>query len=113
MSIKLSSSATNNADWKTQFQFNDADSGDLIDFTDATIEVEVRDADGCQRVEASTTNGLITIVSTGIFELDVPATTMETLCAGTYQIGGVYSLNDETISLFTGSLAVISGVARL
>lgn len=113
MSITLSSSTTNNADWKTQFQFTDAETGDLIDFTGATIEIEVRDFDGCQRIEASTDNGLITIQSTGIFELDVPATTMAALCPGTYQIGGVYSLNDETISLFTGSLAIISGVARL
>jgi hypothetical protein len=113
MSIILNSSATNNADWKTQFQFNDADSGDLIDFTDATIEVDVKDFDGCRVVQASTTNGLISILSAGIFELDVPATTMETLCTGSYQIGGVYSLNGETISLFTGSLAIVSGVARL
>ena len=113
MSITLSATATNNADWKTQFQFNDAETGDLIDFTGATIEISVRDLDGCQRIEARTDNGLITILSSGIFELDVPASTMEGLCSGTYQIGGVYSLNGETISLFTGSLSVISGVARL
>ena len=113
MSIVLSASATNNADWKTQFQFNDADSGDLIDFTGATIEISVRDFDGCQKIEATTGNGMITIQDTGIFELDIPAATMAGLCPGTYQVGGVYSLNDETISLFTGSLAIVSGVARL
>lgn len=113
MAITLSSSATNNADWRTQFQFTDAETGDLIDFTGATIEVEVRDFDGCQRIEATTENGMVSIVSTGVFELDVPATTMASLCPGTYQIGGVYSLDDEIVSLFTGSLAIISGVARL
>lgn len=113
MAITLSSSATNNADWKTQFQFTDAETGELIDFTGATIEVEVRDFDGCQKIEATTGNGLVTIQSAGIFEVDVPATTMVNLCPGTYQIGGVYSLNGETISLFTGLLAIISGVARL
>lgn len=113
MSITLNSAATNNADWRTQFQFTDAETGDLIDFTGATIEIAVKDFDGCQKVEATTDNGMIAIVSTGIFELNVPASTMEGLCPGTYQIGGVYSLNDETVSLFTGSLAIISGVARL
>jgi hypothetical protein len=49
MSITLSSTATNNADWKTQFQFNDADTGDLIDFTGASIEIDVKDFDGCRR----------------------------------------------------------------
>jgi hypothetical protein len=113
MAITLNSAATNNADWKTQFQFNDADSGDLIDFTGATIEIEVKDFDGCLKIEATTGNGKIVIVSTGIFELDVPVSDMANLCPGTYKIGGVYSLNDETIPLFTGSLSVIDGVARL
>jgi hypothetical protein len=113
MSITLSSAATNNADFKTQFQFNDADTGDLIDFTGATIEYDVKDFDGCQRIQASTGNGLIVIQSVGIFEIDVPASTMSGLCPGTYLHGGVYSLNGETISLFTGTLTVISGVASL
>jgi hypothetical protein len=113
MSIILNSAATNNADWKTQFQFNDADTGSLIDFTGATIEIDVKDFDGCLKISASTGNGLITIQSTGIFELDVPASQMACLCPGSYQIGGVYSLSGETISLFTGSLSIVSGVARL
>lgn len=113
MSITLNSAATNNADWKTQFQFNDADSGDLIDFTGASIEIDVKDFDGCRRIQASTSNGLIVIISTGIFELDIPASSMACLCPGSYQVGGVYSLSGETISLFTGSLSIISGVARL
>ena len=113
MAIILNSVAANNADWKTQFQFNDAETGDLIDFTGATIEVDVKDFDNYRRIQASPGNGLIAIVSTGVFELDVAASTMACLCPGTYQIGGVYSLNGETISLFTGSLAIIDGVARL
>lgn len=113
MSIILNSAATNNADWKTQFQFTDGGTGDLIDFTGATIEIDVKDFDGCRVVSASTGNGLITIQSAGIFELDVPASTMACLCPGSYQIGGVYSLNGDTISLFTGSLSIVSGVAGL
>lgn len=113
LQITLNSATTNNADWRTQFQFTDADTGDLIDFTGATIEIAVKDFDGCQKIEATTENGMITIQETGIFELVVPVATMTGLCPGTYQIGGVYSLNDETVSLFTGTLAIISGVARL
>lgn len=113
MTITLNSSATNNADWKTQFQFSDGETGDLIDFTDAVIEIDVRDSEGCRKIGASTTNGRIAIISTGIFELDIPASEMNCLCPGSYQVGGVYSLNGETISLFTGSLSIVSGVARL
>ena len=113
MGIVLNSAATNNSDWRTQFQFTDGETGDLIDFTGAVIEIEVRDFDGCLKIEATTDNGKIVIVSTGIFELTVDDSEMANLCPGTYQVGGVYRLNDETISLFTGSLAIASGVARL
>ena len=47
------------------------------------------------------------------FLLLVPASEMKCLCAGQYAIGGVYELNGETISLFTGTISVIDGVARL
>jgi len=113
MSITLNAAQPNNADWKTQFQFNDADTGDLIDFTGSDIEIAVRDRDRCHRITASTDNGMISIISTGIFELDIPASVMKCLHPGSYEIGGVYALNGETISLFTGSLSVINGVARL
>ena len=113
MTITLNSAATNNADWKTQFQFTDGETGDLLDFTGATIKLAVKDADGCQRLTASTDDGKIAIISTGLFELDIPASEMQCLCPGSYQVGGVYSLNDETISLFTGTLSITNGVARL
>src|ERR1043166_7485031 len=107
MSIILNSAATNTADWNTQFQFNDADSGDLIDFTGADIQIEVKDFDGCLLIEATTGNGMITIDSTGIFSLSVPASTMQNLCPGSYRVGGVYELNDEINSLFTGTLSIV------
>ena len=90
----------------------DAETGDVIDFTDASIEVEVRDQNRCKLIEATTGNGKITINSDG-FLLSVPASEMRCLCAGQYAIGGVYELNGETISLFTGTISVIDGVARL
>lgn len=112
MAIRLDSSAANNADWKTQFEFTDTETGDVIDFTGASIEVEVKDQNRCQIIEATTDNGKITINSQG-FLLLVPASEMKCICAGQYNVGGVYELNDETISLFTGTLSVIDGVARL
>lgn len=112
MAIRLDSSATNNADWKTQFEFTDADTDTLIDFTGAAIEVEIRDQNRCKLIEATTGNGKITINSQG-FLLLVPASEMKRLCAGQYDIGGVYELNGETISLFTGTIAIRDGVARL
>jgi hypothetical protein len=120
--ITLNSAVTNNADWRTIFQWNDIETGDLIDFTGASIEIELREPDNYLYsnygnygfwIQASTDNGLITIISLGIFELVIPKLQMQNLCPGSYPIGGVYTLNDETISLFTGSLTVKSGNSRL
>lgn len=113
MPITLNSSQANNADWKTQFEFTDGETGDLIDFTGAVIDIEVRDLDGCLRISGSTGDGKISIVGAGVFELDIPASEMCRLLPGSYQIGAVYGLNGETISLFTGTLTITSGVARL
>lgn len=109
MSIILNSAATSYRDWKTQFQFTDADTGALIDFTGAVIAIAVYDQDGCQRILATTGNGLISIISTGIFEMDIPESQMN-LCAGSYDMGGYYQLNGETIDLFEGSLSIRRGI---
>lgn len=111
MSITLNSAATSHRDWKTEFQFNDGETGDLIDFTGAFIAIAAEDQAGCQKFEATTDNGLISIISTGIFEMDIPAATMA-LCAGSYNIGGYYTLNGETIDLFEGSLSLRRGIPR-
>jgi hypothetical protein len=117
MPITLNSSATNNADWKTQFEFTDGETGDLLDFTGATIEIEVRERGRCYApscIEASVDNGKIVILALGTFEMTVPASEMQRLSPGTYDIGGVYSPPaGETISLFTGTISIIDGVARL
>lgn len=111
MAITLNSAATSHRDWKTQFQFNDGETGDLIDFTGAFIAVAAEDQEGCQKFEATTDNVMIVIVSAGIFEMTIPAATMA-LCAGSYNIGGYYVLNGETIDLFEGSLSVRRGIPR-
>jgi hypothetical protein len=111
MAITLNSAATSNRDWKTQFQFNDADTGDLIDLTGAVIAIAVEDGEGNQKILATTGNGKIVIVSTGIIELTIDDAEMN-LCAGSYPIGGYYQLNGETVDLFEGSLSIRRGIPR-
>jgi hypothetical protein len=109
MSITFNSSTISNRDWKTQFQFTDGDTGDLLDFTGAVIAIAVEDSNGCQVILATTGNGMISVVSLGVIELDVSALQMN-LCAGTYNVGGYYQLNGETNDLFEGSLSVRRGI---
>lgn len=110
--ITLTSATANNEDWFTQCRFTNGETGEPLDFTGADIDVEVWD-DRCRRIKASTGNGKIAIIALGIFEVTVPEAEMCQLCAGMYRMGGVYKLNGQTISLFTGSLSVINGIARL
>lgn len=111
MAIVLNSATTSHRDWKQQFQFTDGETGELIDFTGAFISIAVEDTEGCQKILATTTNGKISIISAGIFELDVDDSEMN-LCAGSYNTGGYYILNGETIDLFEGSLSIRRGIPR-
>lgn len=111
MAITLNSAATSYRDWKTQFQFTDALTGDLIDFTGAFISIAVEDNDGCQKILATTTNGKIAITALGTFDLDVDDSEMN-LCAGSYNMGGFYQLAGETIDLFEGTLSLRRGIPK-
>ncbi len=113
MGISLNATATNNADWNMQIHVTDADSGVPVDFTGATIEIEVKDANGCRKLEGSVADGRVTLPDTGVIEWLFPAASMEGLCPGSYNMGAVYQLNGATVSLFTGQLVVIDGVARI
>jgi hypothetical protein len=118
MAIRLDDALTNNAGWLRTFSFTASyDGGESfspIDFTGAQIKIEVDDQNGRNRITATVDNGKITILDDGRFELNVPAIQMAGLCAGSYPIGGVYQINgSEPISLFTGTLAMKNGVARL
>lgn len=112
-SLVIDDEATNNADWRRTFQFEDAENGDLIDLSDSYIEVEIKDIEGCKRIEASTANGKLNILALGTFEVVVLASEMKALQPGSYALGGLFRRDDETVSLFTGSMTIIDGVAEI
>lgn len=109
MAITLQASETSNRDWIYQFEVSDEETGDLIDFTGAYIAMSITDADGCQKVSATTTNGKITIIGTGVIQLTLRYADTN-LCAGSYNIGGFYQLNGDTLDLLDGSIAVRKGI---
>jgi hypothetical protein len=113
MGINLKATATNNADWNMQIEVKDADTGALVDFTGAVVEIEIKDANNCRKLCGSIDNGRVTLPSTGVIEWLFLASDMKCLCVGAYKMGGVYELGGATVSLFTGELTVIDGVARL
>jgi hypothetical protein len=114
MALVLNASRTNTARWQTQMQFSDAETGELIDFTGASILIVVKDEAGNTKIEASTDNGKVSIVSTGVIEFDASLSDMGGLTPGSYPIGGVFWFgSDDPDQLFVGTLTVIDGVASL
>jgi hypothetical protein len=116
MAVTISEEAVSNRDWKVQFQFTDDDEtsptyGQLIDFTGAVIAFAIEDGNGCQMITAGTADGKIVVISSGVIELTIEASEMN-LCAGTYNIGGYFQLNGETIDLLEGSISVRRGFPK-
>lgn len=109
---KLLFEVTNRADWVQPIQVNDNDSGDLIDLTGAAINVRMVDKNGCDKFTLTVGSG-IEIVSTGVIEFTVDDAVMATICPGSYDIGGIYRLNDETNDLFVGTVTIVDNPARL
>lgn len=114
--MNITDDTRSHRDFKRQFEFTDGDPdsatyGQPIDFTGAFIAIAIDDSDHCYKILATTDNGKITIIDTGIIEISLSETDMG-LAPGTYPIGGYYQLNGETNDLFTGELTVQTGIPR-
>lgn len=103
---------SNKADWIIQISATDADTGDDIDFTGASVLFVVKDENNCQKLSASIGNG-ITQPSGTVLQIQFTPAQMETLCPGSYKVGCVYSLNGEINQLLTGTVSIYDGVAQL
>jgi len=104
---------SNKADWVIQISATDADTGDAIDFTGASVAFQVNDDQGCQKLLATTANGNITLPDVNTLLISFTDEEMKALCTGSYNCGAVYSLNGETNQLLIGSVSVYDGVASL
>lgn len=105
--------ASNRADYNENFQLYDDDDNEGITLSGATVTLEIRRDPGCAPVVTATIdNGLIVVAdeTNGVFNLAIPAATMRSFCAGTYECGIVIEQNDETIQYFIGTLPVLDGV---
>lgn len=103
---------SNKADWIFQITATDADTGDDIDFTGASVLFVVKDENGCQKLSASIGSG-ITQPTGLVLQVQFTPSQMETLCPGSYKVGCVYKLNGETDQLLSGTVSVYDGVAQL
>lgn len=110
MNIGTLESVSNREQWVDDGTVRDAD-GVLIDLSGATIVMAMQDRESKRRVlEASTTNGIITITGTGQFRWTIPITTMRTINPETYDVGIVVTISDVPTQLFKGTVAILDGV---
>ncbi len=102
---------SNKSDWAFDVTATDAETGEAIDFTGATVAFMVKDKCGTTRLSATVGDG-ITIDTTTISVL-FDDDDMNDICAGSYNIGMIYRLNDETNQLLAGTVTIYDGIATL
>lgn len=101
---------SNREDWIDQCEVLDQDDA-AVDLTTATIVLAVRNSKTkAITLTASTANGSITLVSTGIFQFAFTLNQTRSLCAETYDVGCTINLNSVTQQFFIGTIAVLDGV---
>jgi hypothetical protein len=111
MANSTSFNAANKADWAFDVTATDAETDEDIDFTGATIAFMVKDKTGCEQLSATVGDG-ITITTTTI-SIRFDADDMSDICPGSYNIGMIYELNDETNQILTGTVTIYDGIASI
>lgn len=109
--ISVNLEASNKEDWTIQFSATDPDTGNEYVWTGADIAFRLRGHGAC--IDASTAASTINLVDPTVVEITITEDQMNTLCAGTYNIGCVYELNGIKAQAFVGTASIYDGVASL
>lgn len=112
MAFNTSFDASNKADFVVDFSATDAETGDDIDFTGASVSIKIGQ-ENCAPIIMATIGSGITQPTNLILELTITAAQMATFRPGSYRIGGVYKLNGATNQLFVGDFVVYDGIAAV
>lgn len=104
---------SNRADWIESIEFVDDDTEAVItDLDDVTIEIEVRDRYRCRCLSGSTDDGTILPLGGGVMQWHFTADQMRSMCAGTYEVGLIFTRDDITEQELIGTLPVLDGVVN-
>lgn len=115
MHIASLPAASNRASFKRYFEAWDDDDNEALDLTDLDIVVTINNpVSGAHELTASTDDGSVTVIETGVFEVFFSRDAMINLDPGTYPIGCTISegpdADDETEQFLLGVLPVVDGV---
>lgn len=121
---------TNRESWTQTMSINDADTGDPVDLSAVTFQLEVRrfrhghggggygtsysavgeyDGGGGPVITASLGDG-ITVIDLGVFQVYLPESKIRSLPPDTYSVACTISDGDDTRQLFLGRLPVLAGM---
>lgn len=103
---------SNRAGWTFVREIVDDDTDEPIDLSDCEIVFEVRRCtDGRALLSATSANGGVTILDTGIFQATFTRAEMASLSAGSYEVGCTVQRDDEETQQFIiGKLPVLDGI---
>jgi hypothetical protein len=97
-------------DWSDAKYIFDEETNDPLDMTGCEVEFNVTPLNSETAVlTGSTSAGEITLPDTGYIAWAFPATSLSSLCSGTYDVGIVVSRDDETLQLFLGTVTIERG----
>lgn len=102
---------SNKADWAFDITATDADTGESIDFTGASIAFVAKDKSGNTVLSATVDDGIT--ISTTTVSVRFAASDMSDVCPGSYNVGMIYELDDEINQIFTGTVTIYDGIASL
>lgn len=105
--------ASNRADFMFQVKLTDPKTNDFIDFTGMVITVALRPAArGTQpMLVGSSTDGHVTIIGLGVFEVRFTRQEMTQFPAGEIDLGiTLQHTNGVTYQLFSGQVPIVDGV---
>jgi hypothetical protein len=107
---------TNQSDWATSIQFNDKASGAPIDITGDDLPLSFNLAlkpvgeGNTPSLTGSTATGELTLPSLGILQIFFPASRMQALSPGSYDVGLTVTNGLNTAQILLGRLPIVNGI---
>lgn len=101
------------SDWREQVEVVSADDGTPIDLAElgATVELQVRDRNGCIAISGDSISGQVEIYP-GFITWGFLTSALGRICPGTYRVHVRVKVGDETDHLFSSDLTVTDGGFR-
>jgi hypothetical protein len=112
MTTTLNLEAATNADWRQEFEAEDA-AGDALALSGAVIRMDVRDRGGAAALSLSVGSGVtVTEAGAGEFEIEIDRDTMAGVSPGLYRFDLLIEIDGLALTAARGTVHVRKGVTE-